>query len=329
MIKQLLSSTLLLQSVFMSISKDTLWKGIIENLVDDFVRYFFFEHVEEIDFERGFEFLDPELQKLMPDNHGQKRHADKLIQVWFKDGLEIWFLIHVEVQGYQDPLFAARMFEYMYRIRDKYQRPVTGLAIYTDWNRNYHYTEFTEVFLGSKLHYPFNTYVLRDHPVAELSQNLNPFAAIMETAWQHLAKPKDEQSLRSLKLELIQRLQSRNISREKISLIIDFIRYYVPFTNSEISANFEQDLNQLIKADQPMGLREAILAEVKQQGIAEGIEQGIEQGIEIGEVKREEELLKHAVPELAQLGLEAEKIAAVLGLELEAVQQVLEEDKID
>jgi hypothetical protein len=54
--------------VHMSISKDTLWKGIIENLVDDFIRYFFPNYFEEIDFERGFEFLDTELQKLMPDN---------------------------------------------------------------------------------------------------------------------------------------------------------------------------------------------------------------------------------------------------------------------
>ena len=80
-----------------------------------------------------------------------------------------------------------------------------------------------------------------------------------------------------------------------------------------------------------MGIEEAILEEVKQQGIEQGIEQGLEkgleQGIELGEAKREEELLKHAVPELAQLGLEAERIAAILDLELEAVRKVMEEDE--
>ena len=73
-----------------------------------------------------------------------------------------------------------------------------------------------------------------------------------------------------------------------------------------------------------MGIEEAILDEVKKQGIEEGLAQGIEQGIEIGEIKRDEELLLHAVPELAQLGLEAERIAAILNLELEAVRKVLE-----
>lgn len=297
----------------MPISKDILWKGIIENLVDDFIRYFFPNYVKKIDFERGFEFLDTELQKLIPDNPSQNRHADKLIRVWLKDGLEAWFLIHVEVQGYQDIQFAARMFEYMYRIRDKYQQPVTGLAIYTDWNRRYHYTQFVETFLGTEVIYRFNTYVLRDHTLKILAQDANPFAAVMEAAWQHFGKKKNDDQLYSTKLDLIKRLLNRRVSREKIVNIINFIKYFVPFTNSENLLKFEQDLNQLIKADKPMGIEEAILEEVKKQGI------------ELGEIKLKEELLKHAVPELAQLGLEAEKIAAILDLEIEAVRRVMEE----
>ena len=256
----------------MFISKDTLWKGIIENLVDDFIRHFFPDYVEEIDFERGFEFLDTELQKLMPDNPGQNRHADKLIRVWLKDGQEAWFLIHVEVQGYQDSQFAVRMFEYMYRIRDKYQRPVTGLAIYTDWNRSYHYTQFAEAFLGTEVIYRFNTYILRDHPVAELMQNSNPFAAVMEAAWQQLGKKKTDDQLYSTKLDLIKSLLNCKVSREKIISVINFVKYFVPFTNSENLLKFEQDFNELIKANQPMRLEEAILEEVKQQGIEQGIE---------------------------------------------------------
>ena len=49
---------------------------------------------------------------------------------------------------------------------------------------------------------------------------------------------------------------------------------YTPFTNSKIQANFEQDLINITKADIPMGLREAILEDVKRQGIEQGIEQG-------------------------------------------------------
>ncbi len=308
-------------------SKDILWKGIIENLIDDFISYFFPAYVEDIDFERGFEFLDTELQKLIPDNPGQIRHADKLIKVWFKNGQEVWFLIHVEVQGYRDKQFNRRMFECIYRIWDKFQRPVTGLAIYTDWDRAYHFTEFKENFLGSEVRYRFNTYVLRDHPPTELANDPNTFAAIMEAAWLHLDKPKDEQSLRLLKLNLIERLKSRNTSREKISLIIDFIKYFVPFTNSEIRANFEQDLIAITNSTIPMGLREAILEDVKKQGIELGIEQGLEQGIEqglsMGEAKREEELLIHAIPQLLQDGDSPEKIALIFNLPLARIEEII------
>ncbi|AEE49692.1 hypothetical protein [Haliscomenobacter hydrossis] len=214
----------------MQISKDALWKGIIESLIDDFIRFFFEPYVELIDFERGFEFLDTELQKLMADNPSPNRHADKLIK-----------------------------------------------------------------------------------------------------AWQYLDIPSDEQSLRALKLNLIERLKYRNIDKDKIAIMIDFIKYFVPFTNSEIQRIFEQDLIILTKANIPMGLREAILDDVKKQGIEiglaqgleQGIEQGLEQGIELGEAKREEALLHQAVPALINEGFSAEKIAIILNVTQEKVMEVI------
>jgi len=300
----------------MKVSKDTLWKSIIESLIDDFLWYFFPAYADQIDFERGFEFLDTELQKLIPDNPGKKRHADKLIKVWFKNGQEAWFLIHVEIQGYQDHLIGLRMFECIYRIRDKFHRPVTGLAIYTDWDRTYHVKEFKDVFLGSEVSYKFNTYVLRDHSPAELANDPNPFAAVMEAAWQFLKKPKNGQKLAQLKLDMIRRLLKRNLPKDHIKVIIGFIALYVDFDNSEIKTKFEQDLMVITKATQPMGFEQAIQEEFKKQGI------------EIGEAKRDEELLNHAVPEMLQLGLDAEKIAMILTLPLEDVQAAINELRI-
>ena len=49
---------------------------------------------------------------------------------------------------------------------------------------------------------------------------------------------------------------------------------HLPFTNSEIEAIFEQDLMALTQADKPMVLIEAILEDVKQQGLEQGLEQG-------------------------------------------------------
>jgi hypothetical protein len=133
-------------------------------------------------------------------------------------------------------------------------------------------------------------------------------------AWQHLDKPKDDQSLKALKIDLIQRLKTRNISREKISLIIDFIKYFQPFTNPKISANFEQDLITITNSIIPMGLREAILEDVKKQGI----EQGIEKGIELE--KREFTLKLWSLQEFP-----LEKIALLVDLDPERVVAIIAE----
>lgn len=307
------------------VSKDTLWKGIIENLVDDFIRFFFPQQVDLIDFSRPFEFLDTELQHLLPENPAKKRHADKLIKAWKKDGTEAWFLIHVEIQGYFDEFFAQRMFEISYRIRDKFQRPVTGLAIYTYWNRKYHYKEFRESFFGTEVIYSFNTYVIRDHPVEELTKNPNPFAAVIEAAWQQFKKPKNENLLADLKLKMIERLIARNIPQAKIEALIDFITLIVPFKVSKIRAKFEQDIIVVTKSIKPMGIREAILHEVENRGIEIGVQQGIEQGIEQGQEIREDEILRHAVPILLKKGFSAEEIAEIQFVALDKVLYIIEE----
>lgn len=76
-----------------------------------------------------------------------------------------------------------------------------------------------------------------------------------------------------------------------------------------------------------MGLREAILADVKNQGLeegleiglAKGIEQGIEQGIEIGEAN----LLSLTVPALYQKGLSIEGIAMIYQVSIAKIEEVL------
>jgi hypothetical protein len=113
------------------------------------------------------------------------------------------------------------MFECIYRIRDKFQRDVSGLAIYTDGDQRYHFKEFRKAFLGSEIVYRFNAYVLRDHLPAELALDPNPFAAVMETAWQQLDKPKNDQQLLELKLDLVERLQQRRVSQSKIDAMVN------------------------------------------------------------------------------------------------------------
>src|SRR5258708_7928537 len=94
---------------------------------------FFFPHAHaEIDWSRGFEFLDKELQQIVREAEQGRRTVDKLVKVWLRDGQEKWILIHVEVQSQEESDFPLRMYVYNYRVFDRYNRIVVSLAILGD-----------------------------------------------------------------------------------------------------------------------------------------------------------------------------------------------------
>jgi hypothetical protein len=79
---------------------DTLWKSILEDVFIDFLRFFYPNADEIFDLDRGFEFLDKELEDISPQqNEEDIRYVDKLVKVWLKSGEEEWILVHIDVQG--------------------------------------------------------------------------------------------------------------------------------------------------------------------------------------------------------------------------------------
>ena len=138
--------------------KDLMWKGIIEDLFDDFLYFFFPDFVKEVDFTKPFEFLDKELQQLYPEAEGDNRRADLLVKVFLKSGEETWLLIHIEVQGYIDKTFPLRMFIYNYRSFDRYQKPIVALAILTDENNNFRPAYYEQKKWNTTLRYDLTIY---------------------------------------------------------------------------------------------------------------------------------------------------------------------------
>ena len=210
---------------------DILWKGIIEDLIDDFLRFLYKDAEELFDFSKGFEFLDKELEDLFPRKAGQNvRYVDKLVKVFHRKKGEQWLLFHIEVQGYRDTEFRERMFTYYYRIRDRYQRKVSAWAIFTDTNKNYRPDQFEDSFLGTSVSYRFNTYKILDQDEAELRESKNPFATVILTTLLALKKERgDETELLTLKLELARVLLSKGFSKEKVRAIMNFFEILCSF----------------------------------------------------------------------------------------------------
>src|SRR5713226_4085684 len=97
---------------------DSPWKEALEHFQEAFLALCFPEAHAGIDWRRGYESLDKELQQIIRDAKLGKRLADKLFKVWRTDGTEAWLLIHVEVQARRERGFPERMFVYSYRIYD-------------------------------------------------------------------------------------------------------------------------------------------------------------------------------------------------------------------
>ena len=111
---------------------DESWKIVLEKYFWQCLDFYFPEISRQIAKEKGYTFLDQELQQISPKAHSKKRRLDKLARVYLLDDTEIWVLLHIEVQTYKEEEFAMRMYSYHYRIWDKYQKQVASVAILAD-----------------------------------------------------------------------------------------------------------------------------------------------------------------------------------------------------
>ena len=259
------------------------------------MRFFFKDADELFDMEKGFQFLDKELEQLFPMQDSESpKFVDKLIKVFTKTGREEWILCHVEIQGYDDRDFAKRMFTYFYRILDKYGKPVTAIAIFTDNNKNFHPTFYEFEFLGTKAAFQFNTYKIIEQDETSLLNHDNPFSIVILTVLLALRKKKlDDEKLYALKYSLAKNLLRKNIEKRKIDDLLIFLQRYVTFADPEYNVKFEKEIEELTENQKTMGIREQVLDMAKKEGIALGEERGIEKGIERGIEKGKAEVVKN------------------------------------
>ena len=134
------------------LTEDELWKLIISHLRVEFVHFFLPDWVEQIDFTKPIEFLDKELKRILPKGKAKNRSVDVLMRLHLKNGKDMTFLFHVEVQGYFELGFPRRVFQYYYRISDYLQEPIETLVIMVDEDPNYRPNEYCEKLGQTELH---------------------------------------------------------------------------------------------------------------------------------------------------------------------------------
>jgi Domain of unknown function (DUF4351) len=204
---------------------DSPWKEGLEQYFPEFMAFFFPAIAAEIDWDREITFLDTELQQVVRDAELGRRWADKLVQVWRKDGQEALVLCHIEVQGQPEDVFPERMLVYNYRLRDRYNVPIVSLAVLSDDNPKWRPSQYETELWGCGLKFWFPTVKLLDYEGSwsALEESDNPFATIVMAHLKTQATRKNPAERKEWKLRLTRRLYERGYERQDILNLYRFI----------------------------------------------------------------------------------------------------------
>lgn len=228
---------------------DTPWKEALEYFLASFLAFFFRPVHDALDWRRGYESLDKELQQIAHDARTGRRLADKLFKVWRKDGREAWLLIHIEVQGQRERAFPERMFIYSYRIYDLHRRPVVSLAVLSDDNPGWRPDHFEVGGWGCTLGLRFLTAKLLDYRgrEEELEEEKNPFAAIVLAHLKVLETRGDPRERWRWKLRLVKGLYERGLSKEQVRQLFRLIDWMVQLP-LELQRDFREEIHKFEEA---------------------------------------------------------------------------------
>ena len=159
---------------------DSAWKDIIKAHLQEFLRFYFPHVAESIDFSVPPVFLEKELEKLAPENESPGRLADLLIKLLCLSGEEYLLYTHVEIQGRKEPQFAERLFQYAYRIYDRFGSFPVTLVVLTDTDPSFYPSCFEIRRYGRYLRVDFQVakllYLIREQTFLE--HHNNPFAFV-------------------------------------------------------------------------------------------------------------------------------------------------------
>lgn len=258
---------------------DNPWKEAISLYFQPFMGFFFPRIEEEIDWERGYEFLDQEFQQVVREAETGKAYTDKLVKVWRLNGTEVWVLVHIEVQSQAQEEFAERMYIYNYRIYDRYRKPVVSLAILADEKEAWRPDRYREELWGCSVELRFPAVKLLDYRSRreELEGSSNPFAVIVAAHLTTQETRRDGTGRYEGKLRIAKSLYRRGYERKDIIELFRLIDWLVNLPEAA-EQEFKREIQRFEEENQ-MPYVTSVERLALQEGISQGISQGIAEGI--------------------------------------------------
>ncbi len=233
----------------MVLQRDHLWKAAFYLWMQDFVRFFYPNHYDEIDWTKRFIPLDKELNTIQINSRPKDRVADMLVMLHTKSGKRLFILLHIEIQGYSEDEYAYRVHQMRYRIEDRFNANPVMLTVFTDDNPDFHPTEYKDELWGSGHRTFFNTYKVMNHPPSTYIDPENPVSLIMEIVYTstQIRKLANDNSIMNLFTPLVKKLLSKKYTKEHIYFILSFIEAHVKFGDSRNYRIFEQKIEEMVE----------------------------------------------------------------------------------
>jgi hypothetical protein len=273
---------------------DSAWKDIIKVHLKEFLAFYFSQVAESIDFSVPPVFLDKELEKLVPENESPGRLADLLIKLRAISGDEYILYTHVEIQGQRVPKFPERLFQYGYRIYDRFGSFPLTLVVLTDNDPNFYPSYFEINSNGRYLRVDFQVakllYLIRYTTSPEY--RYNPFAFVTRAHMEVQRRCGNaEQDIRKeelryeLKKELSLQLYQAGYTPAYIRSLLLFLDWLL-----QLPRELEWKLMDEI-AEKTGGKSMPYVTSWERMGIEKGKEEGIKEGEKIGRLEDKQEVL--------------------------------------
>lgn len=253
-------------------SHDRIFKEFLHRFLPEFLRLFFPQEAERLDF-ATLAFLDKELIINLP--HQELRITDLMAQVKTWDGKPETIIVHIEVEGRKKQAVPQRMFEYYGLTRLLYQQPVLPLALILQPQADglhwpvYHETLFEHELVRFRYgqvglrDLPADEYITRDDPVAAaLSVLMKPGEGLRGRArWAKLGE---------LKIKAIVKVHESGLTAGNKAFLMSMVETYLP--NEALPVQIRGEVMEAL-ADVELMWHERI----EQKGVEKGIQQGKQQ----------------------------------------------------
>ena len=315
---------------------DLVWKEAVHELLLPCLQLLFPEVYLVIDRSEPPEFLDKELRSLLRGRRGKRgRHrvVDVLARLRLLDGTTQTILLHIEVQGSQEPGFTWRVHRYHAGLTFVHDEPIVTLVILADDQRDWRPRESRVVYAGgglSHLVFPVAKLLDWEERWRELEENPNPFALFVMAHLRALRSRSTPRRRLAWKLELGHLLAERRWDERERVLLFQFLDAIMALPEN-LQERFEESIRTIeettampfmcpteIRAH-ARGLKQG-LERGLEQGLERGLEQGLERGLEQGLERGLEQGLERGIEQGLEQGLERGRLASTR----ETVLQMLE-----